>query len=229
MRHGDPTIRSNGSADRSASEHVASYLSSATSVIGGLSIAEISEVIHVLEATRVREGTVWTLGNGGNATIAAHLSLGLSLNARRTAGSPLRAVCLTTDGAQLTAAVNDFGPIEMIAAQLAVSARPGDAAVALSVSGESTNVVRALETARELGVTTIGLVGRGDSPVGRLCDYTIDLGSSEPGLAEDAAQVAAHALYGWFMRPATGGAATAQLEQVLHPADHQNGTLRADG
>lgn len=224
MQHGQEVASLSRSTHESPGAHVVSYLSSAASVITRLPTAEITKVIEVLEAIRIRGRTVWTFGNGGNATIASHLSLGLSLNARRTGGTPLRALCLTSDSAQVTAAINDFGQAEPIAAQLAIFARPGDAAVALSASGESPNVLRALEVAKEIGVTTIGLVGRPDSPVGQLCRYTVNLGSSEPGLAEDAAQVVAHAIYCWFMRNSNLQEPITQPEQQPAATDSEANT-----
>jgi D-sedoheptulose 7-phosphate isomerase len=183
-----------------ALSHAATYLHDASKVIADLSPEAIVAAIGALAETRDRDGTVWTFGNGGNATIAAHLALGLSLNAHRTGGTPLRACCLTSDSAVLTAAVNDFGPDQGLAAHLRLSARAGDAVVALSVSGASLNVLRAVEAANTLGVTTIGIVGSAASPLGRSCQHVIDLRCDDPGLAEDAAQVVVHALYCWFMK-----------------------------
>ncbi len=200
MRHGEGGTVPSSRGDELVRAHVDRYLAAVAPIIAALSPEAVADVIGELEATRPRGGTAWTFGNGGSAAIAAHLTLDLFLNARRTGGTPVRAGCLTVDGAQLTAAVNDFGASESISTQLALTARPGNAAVALSLSGASSNALRAIAVAKEIGVTTIGVVGSADSPVGYICDHAIDLGCSEPGLSEDAAQIVGHAIYCWFMR-----------------------------
>lgn len=106
---------------------------------------------------------------------------------------------LASDGEQLSGAANDFGASERILTQLALAARPGDATVVLSVSDASSSVFRAIAVAREIGVTTIGVVRSADSPVGYLCDRAIDFGCSEPGLAENAAQIVGRGIYCRFM------------------------------
>ena len=85
--------------------------------------------------------------------------------------SALRAIALTTDSSILTAAGNDFGIEEIFARQLEALARPGDALIVHSTSGNSTNVVAAVQRARSLGVTSIALLGGDGGKLRGLADH----------------------------------------------------------
>jgi D-sedoheptulose 7-phosphate isomerase len=112
------------------------------------------------------------MGNGGSAADCQHLAAeftGRFQQERR----PLAALALTTDTSALTCIGNDYGFDEVFARQLAGLAQPGDCAIGISTSGRSPNVLRALERARTLGITTIGLSGRDGGDMRALCDLCI--------------------------------------------------------
>src|SRR5882762_342887 len=103
-------------------------------------------------------GTVFFCGNGGSAADAQHLACELS--GRYLLDRPgLRAVALTTNTSALTAIGNDFGYDQVFSRQLQGSGRRGDVLVALTTSGRSANVNQAVEMARRLGMTVIGMTG----------------------------------------------------------------------
>jgi D-sedoheptulose 7-phosphate isomerase len=109
-------------------------------------------------------------GNGGSAADAQHIVaelVGRFLRERRA----LRAICLSSDPAVLTAWGNDRGFETVFARQVEAHAEPGGVLLALSTSGNSPNVVRALEAARARGMTTIGLTGQGGGRMAPLCDH----------------------------------------------------------
>jgi D-sedoheptulose 7-phosphate isomerase len=119
-------------------------------------IAEIAD--RVLE--RLQAGNkVILFGNGGSAADAQHIAAEL-VGRYRAEREALPAIALTTDTSALTAIGNDYGFEEVFARQLSALGHPGDVALALSTSGNSANVMRALEVARERGLFTIGLSGR---------------------------------------------------------------------
>lgn len=106
-----------------------------------------------------RGGTLFICGNGGSAAEATHLSgelIGPFLDKMRR---PLPAIALGFDPSAASAVSNDFGFAEVFARQLKALARPGDVLWALSTSGRSPNVVRAIDTGRELGLLTVLLTG----------------------------------------------------------------------
>ena len=143
----------------------------------------VDRAIGVLADARDRDAMVWTMGNGGGSALASHLAIGLTLNTRRAGARPLRAMCLGSDAAVLSAATNDFGADDALSALLECNARAGDVLCVFSVSGESDNIVRAVDCAREIGIEVIALVGDRASTVARRASHLIALGSIEPGLA----------------------------------------------
>ena len=97
-------------------------------------------------------------GNGGSAADSQHFADELVGRYERNR-PPLSALALTVNTSDLTSIANDFGYEEVFARQLEAHARPGDVAVGISTSGNSPNVLKALEAARKLGLKTVGLTG----------------------------------------------------------------------
>ena len=123
------------------------------------------------------DGAVFFCGNGGSAADAQHLAT--ELVGRYLKDRPaLRAIALTVDTSALTAIANDYGFDHVFARQLRGLARTGDVLVALSTSGSSINVVAAIDAARDLGVTTIGLTGADGGRMAEACDLCIRVPST---------------------------------------------------
>jgi D-sedoheptulose 7-phosphate isomerase len=98
-------------------------------------------------------------GNGGSAATATHWVNDLCKATRAEGRLPIKAMCLTDNTSFLTALANDEGYDRVFAGQLESFAKPGDVLIVISASGNSPNLVRAVETAREGGVATIALLG----------------------------------------------------------------------
>ncbi len=137
-------------------------------------IPEVEAIARVVVDVLRRGGKIITAGNGGSAAQALHLSEELIGRFARTR-KPLAAICLCSDVTALTCIANDFGYDQLFARQLEALARPGDALVALTTSGNSPNILKALERARSAKVTTIGLLGPSGSPAEKLCDHALVL------------------------------------------------------
>ena len=108
-------------------------------------------------------------GNGGSASDAQHLAAELVVRYKVNRG-PLAALALNTDTSTLTAGANDFGYDTVFARQVAALCKPGDVAIGITTSGVSENVVRALQTARDMGVTPAALAGKGGGRLVGLAD-----------------------------------------------------------
>lgn len=124
-------------------------------------------------------GTVFICGNGGSAGEATHLSgelIGPFLNKTRP---PLRAVALGFDTSAASAVANDFSFAEVFACQLAALARPGDVIWALSTSGRSPNILRALETAAHCGVLRVLITGERGRDLTEIADIVLAVPSGE--------------------------------------------------
>lgn len=121
---------------------------------------KIRAVATVLQDTFARGGRVYVCGNGGSAADAQHFASELTGRYERDR-RPYPAIALTTDCSALTAVGNDYGFDHVFARQLDALARPGDVLIAISTSGNSPNIVRAVEYASAHGIHTVGLLGRG--------------------------------------------------------------------
>ena len=113
--------------------------------------------------------TIFWCGNGGSAAESSHLAvelIGRFKNNRR----PLPSVSLNSDTSAITCIANDFGYDEIFARQLEGLAKEGDVLVALSTSGNSENILRVLRKAKDIGVTSIALLGKGGGAAAKISD-----------------------------------------------------------
>lgn len=116
-------------------------------------------------------------GNGGSAADAQHVVA--EFVSRLVNDRPaLRAVALTTDSSILTGIGNDYGYERVFARQIEALGQPGDVFLAISTSGNSPNIIRALEFAHSIGMLTIGLTGENGGQMVKLCDYCLRMPSS---------------------------------------------------
>jgi D-sedoheptulose 7-phosphate isomerase len=117
-------------------------------------------------------GKLLTFGNGGSSCDAQNFADELVGRYRRNR-PPLSALALTVNQGDLTSIANDFGFEEVFARQLRAHGRAGDVAVAISTSGNSKNVLKAIAAARELGIVVVGLTGRTGGKMKALCDRCV--------------------------------------------------------
>jgi len=155
------------------------------------------EVFERIAATLVnalsRGGKILTCGNGGSAADALHLAEELVGRYNRSRRS-LPAVCLNADPTLLTCIGNDFGFDEVFARQVEGLGAEGDALVCFSSSGDSTNIVRALKTARNHGVKSIALLGKGGGKAKGAADLEFIVASSDTARIQEAHTLLLHAL-----------------------------------
>jgi len=157
--------------------------------------ADIHEVARRLRVARETHARVFICGNGGSAATASHFACDLLKTAEG-----FRVVALTDNLATLTAYANDLGYESVFAQQLRALSQPGDLLVAISVSGDSHNVLVALAEVKPLGMQAIGLLGgpTGGEAAG-LCDAAVIVPSCDPGQVEDIHLAICHAITSYFM------------------------------
>jgi glycosyltransferase involved in cell wall biosynthesis/phosphoheptose isomerase len=165
-------------------------------------LAELEADVERLEAWGERladvlaaGGRLLAVGNGGSAAQAQHLTAEL-VGRYRTERQPLSAICLHADTSSLTAIANDYGADEAFARQVRAHGRPGDVLIALSTSGRSPNVVRAVEAANALGIATWALTGSEPSPLADRCDDALRVRSADPATTQELHLIALHVLCG---------------------------------
>lgn len=163
----------------------------------GRALAALQDDVPQLEAwgaeiagVAERGGRVLAVGNGGSAAHAQHLTaelVGRYVEER----PPISAIALHADTSALTALTNDYGIDEMFARAVAAHGRPGDVLVALSTSGRSANVVRAVEVARDHDMIVLALTGPAPNPLTSLATASVSVNSGTPTVQE-IHQVAIH-------------------------------------
>ena len=148
----------------------------------------------LLRAIRAGKKIIW-FGNGGSATQSQHMAaefVGRFLRERRS----LPSISLTENMASVTAIGNDYAYERIFARQLEGLAQPGDVAVGLSTSGNSPNVLAALQAAKSLGVATIGLTGASGGAMRAVCDVCIMVPSTETARIQESHLTIGHILCG---------------------------------
>jgi D-sedoheptulose 7-phosphate isomerase len=148
---------------------------------------------------------VFIFGNGGSAGNAMHLANDWIYGISKKFGSGLRVTALPSNGSVVTCLANDEGYDSIYSYQLAVLAKPGDVAIALSGSGNSPNIVKALEHAKSAGLTSYAILGYSGGKALTLADHPIHVPVNDMQLSEDSQLVVGHMIMQWLY--AAGAAA----------------------
>jgi D-sedoheptulose 7-phosphate isomerase len=167
-----------------------------------LDFARVAEFMSVMLAARERGSRVFFIGNGGSAATASHFANDFAIGTR-CSEKPFKAISLTDNVAQLTAIANDEGYEQLFVKQLEVQLEKGDVVVAISASGNSPNVVKALEYANARGNHTVALTGFVTG--GRIAEIArtvihVKTRPAEYGPVEDVHMFLDHLMGSWFNR-----------------------------
>lgn len=135
---------------------------------------------------------VFLIGNGGAGGSAVHLANDFLYPISKRKGSGLRVQSLLANPAVMTCIANDEGYDQVFAYQLAVQARPGDVLIAISGSGNSSNILVALDEARRIGMRSYALVGFAGGKAKATADVTVHFQTDDMQLAEDAQMIVGH-------------------------------------
>lgn len=144
-------------------------------------------------------GKILLAGNGGSAADAQHIA-GEFVSRFAFDRPGLPAIALTTDTSIMTAIGNDYGYESLFARQVQANGCKGDIFIGYSTSGQSPNILRAFEKAREIGLTTIGLTGNRGGPLLGLCDYLLEVPSSDTPKIQEGHLILGHILCGLVER-----------------------------
>jgi D-sedoheptulose 7-phosphate isomerase len=171
--------------------------------------AAVLGVVDACETSLRAGGRLFFCGNGGSAADAQHLATELLVRLRSKVERPSwPALALTLDPAALTAGGNDYGFEQVFARPLSGLGRAGDVLFGITTSGRSPNVLRALETARAMGIVTVGLLGGGDGgPARALCDHALVVPSEETARVQEVHIALGHAVLELLEDRMVGGGA----------------------
>jgi len=134
--------------------------------------ANIEKAVNLIIVSLRAGGKLLIFGNGGSAADSQHIAAEL-VGRFKKERKALAAVALTTNSSIMTAIANDYGYDVTFARQVEALGRPGDVALGISTSGNSRNVIEALNMARAIGMKTIGLAGKDGGKMKGLCDVSI--------------------------------------------------------
>ena len=153
------------------------YIQNLQSTLNMLAVNQIDQVIDILHAARLEGRQVFILGNGGSASTASHFACDLGKNTRMEGLPHFRVLALTDNMALFSAYANDEGYDNVFLQQLVSFVQPGDIVIGISTSGNSPNVVHAVEVANQVGAVTIAFTGFDSGRLGPLADYEIHVDS----------------------------------------------------
>lgn len=165
------------------------YMEGLQSVIGALPVEEIGEVIRVLLEAKMRRRQVFIMGNGGSATTASHFATDLIRNTHQ-----FRVMSLTDSVSSMTATANDQSYNDIFLFPLVSLCSPKDVVIAISASGKSKNVLRAVEFANQVAAKSVGLTGFDGGNLGKISQIHVHVPSDTIEYVEDAHLAICHAI-----------------------------------
>jgi D-sedoheptulose 7-phosphate isomerase len=134
---------------------------------------EIGHMVQMLHRARLESRQIFVIGNGGSASTASHMACDLNKNTVMPGVPRFKVIALTDNMATLSAYANDLGYENVFAEQLANYGESGDILIAISTSGNSPNVLRAVERANDLGLFTVGWTGYAGGKLAALVDMPV--------------------------------------------------------
>lgn len=189
--HQDREWESLQQADRS----IRTYFRDLTELVPHLPYNSITTIVSVFLDAFAEQRTVYVFGNGGSAASASHMMCDINKGVSADDGKRPKVMALTDNASLITAWANDFGYERIFSEQLKTFIKPRDVAFAISTSGDSPNVLLALETAREYGAMTVGLGGCQGGRMKSLCDVCAIVPSDNVQLVEDLHHAMIHSIF----------------------------------
>ncbi|HZZ89836.1 MAG TPA: SIS domain-containing protein [Caulobacteraceae bacterium] len=177
---------------------IASYASKLSEALAMEAMDAVPALGEALRRCWSEGRTVYLCGNGGSAGNAIHLANDLLYGAGVGCGGGLRVEALSANAAVLTCLANDLGYDQIYAQQLRVKGEPGDMLIVLSGSGNSPNVVAALEVAAERGMTTFAILGFSGGRCKALAEHPIHFEVDDMQIAEDLQLIVGHICMQWL-------------------------------
>ncbi len=162
-------------------------------------VFSVGKIAEAITASLSEGGKVLLCGNGGSAADAQHIAAEL-VGRYEGERAPLAAIALTTDTSALTAIGNDYGFDHVFERQVQGLGKIGDVLIAISTSGKSPNILRALEAAKKLGILTVGFSGAKDGPMVAHCDLMLRAPSEKTPVIQQIHMTAAHIICGLVER-----------------------------
>ena len=189
----------------SSKKFIQNYIVELKRCLDNLDISKVEEVVDILMTAYQKKKQIFILGNGGGASTASHMACDLGKGTLQriydNTEERLRVISLTDNAALMTALANDLSFDDVFVQQLRNLVKKNDVVIALSGSGNSPNVLKALEYAKECGATTIGFLGfKTGGKAGKMVDCAVIVDTNHYGPIEDIQLILDHILTAWIAR-----------------------------
>jgi len=182
---------------------LANYLTAQQAAHGSIPIDAVAQIIERFRAALQEDRQIFVFGNGGSAANASHFATDLGKGSSDKLGKRFRILSLNDNVSWMTALGNDYAYEDVFVRQLMNYAKPGDLVLVMSVSGNSPNVVKAVEWANKNGVHTIALVGGNRGKLAEIAGQAVVINDTHYGRAEDAHMGICHMIcYAFMENPA---------------------------
>ena len=188
-----------GPGTAAVGDWISRYLQQQKAALDSIPQDAVARIVDRFRAALAEDRQVFVFGNGGSAANASHFATDLGKGSSDKVGRRFRVLSLNDNVSWLTALGNDYAYEDVFVRQLENYARPGDLVMAMSVSGNSPNVVKALEWAKRHGVYTIALVGGRRGRMADVADLSAVIDSPHYGRVEDAQMAICHMVCYAFM------------------------------
>ena len=175
-------------------EWISDYIRLQKAAHDSISPESIAELIGLLVETFKNERQIFVFGNGGSAANASHFATDLGKGSSDKLGKRFRVLSLNDNVSWMTALANDYSYEDVFVGQLQNYGKPGDVALALSVSGNSPNCIKALEWSKKNGLRTVALVGAKRGKMAEIAEHVVVIKDTHYGRVEDAQMGICHLL-----------------------------------
>lgn len=183
---------------------ISAYLEKEIETLQALDLEKIDQALHLLADALQREATVYIFGNGGSAATASHYQNDFNKGISEHTEKKFRFYCLNDNMATVMAIANDIGYDEVFRFQLRGRLRPEDICIAISGSGNSPNVIKAVEYAKEQGCKVVGLTGFDGGRLREQCDLSLHVPVNSMQITEDIHMVFDHLMMSVFYKTICG-------------------------
>jgi D-sedoheptulose 7-phosphate isomerase len=171
---------------------IKNYLNNLTKTINALNTSEIETFINVVQHAKECGNTIFIMGNGGSAATASHIVCDLNKGSSLNTDKRFKVICLNDNVPTMMAWANDNGYDEIFVEQLKNFLNPNDVVIGISGSGNSKNVLKAIEYANSKGAVTIGWTGYDGGILKRISKYSINANINNMQISEDIHMILDH-------------------------------------
>ena len=183
---------------------IAKYIENEVEVLHALDVNALNDVLNLLERTLESENMIYIMGNGGSAATASHFQNDFNKGVSEYTEKKFRFLCLNDNVPTVMAIANDIGYDEIFRFQLRGKLRPGDVVIGISGSGNSKNILNAVEYAKECGNVVVGITGFSGGKLRNLADYSLHAPVNSMQITEDVHMVFDHLMMSIFYRELCG-------------------------